>query len=87
LVKPILDELEVAGFSLKNIVNAGVLLFSKLSGDEQKTAIAAANGEQIALADMTDEIFRQKVLRILKDAQAIVPEKSAAREAKRSKSG
>jgi len=45
-VWPIVERLEKA-FSLKAICSAGVLLFDKLSGDEQKQAIAEANEAKI----------------------------------------
>ena len=43
VIEPLLRELEMSGFNLKAIVNGGIFLFSKLSGDEQKKAIAKAN--------------------------------------------
>ncbi len=54
IIAPLLKELELSGFDIKSIVNGGVLLFSKLSGDEQKHAIAEANGVQLEYSPKKD---------------------------------
>jgi len=47
LIEPILKDLELSGFDLKSIVNAGILTFSRLNGDEQKQSIKEVNGMNI----------------------------------------
>jgi len=47
-IAPLLKELKVCGFDTKDVANAGVLLFSRLSGDEQKQAIVEAQGQAVA---------------------------------------
>lgn len=43
-VQPVLHRLRLCGFDIKDIVNAGILLFDELNGDEQKAAIARTGG-------------------------------------------
>ena len=43
-VRPILDQFEQCGFDIKSVINGAIVAFDKLSGDDQKTAIAEANG-------------------------------------------
>ena len=44
LTQPILESLELAGFDVRAIFNGAIVAFNSLSGDEQKQAIAEANG-------------------------------------------
>lgn len=44
VVEPLLAALLIGGFDIKSIVNGGIVAFFRLSGDEQKAAIAEANG-------------------------------------------
>lgn len=43
ITEPLLKELELSGFDIRGIVNGGIFIFSKISGDKQKEAIAGAN--------------------------------------------
>jgi len=43
ITEPLLEELELSGFDIRGIVNGGIFIFSKMSGDKQKEAIAEAN--------------------------------------------
>ncbi len=48
--RPLVVELHNQGFGIRDILNAGVLAFYRLTSDEQKAAIAEANGLKIASA-------------------------------------
>jgi len=63
VIEPLLAELEISGFDIRAVVNAGILLFSKLSGDQQKQAIAEANG---ANPDVEPEKSMQEALAKIK---------------------
>jgi hypothetical protein len=76
-------------FGLKNILSAGLVLLNKLSTEDQKRVIEEAKGLSIEepLQISTDEsVFRERVLKILKDSQEIPAEKKRGKKAKSSKS-
>lgn len=52
-IEPLIKELKSCGFDYRDILNAGVLLFSRLNGDEQKNAIKEAMGSIIPLEKKT----------------------------------
>ena len=74
-VQKIKDELSPI-YGLKNILSAGLWLFSRLSDTEQKKAVAQVN--ELALADEADEIVsgaeadvvKQKRRRVRKPAKS-----------------
>jgi len=57
VVEPILKKLEISGFDIRAVVNGAIVAFDKLSGDEQKNAIAEANqapGQPEKTSDIKD---------------------------------
>ena len=75
-VQKIKDELSPI-YGLKNILSAGLWLFSRLSDTEQKKAVAQVN--ELALADEADEIVSGAEADVAKQKQRQVrkPSKSA----------
>ena len=53
-------------FGLKNVLSAGLLLFSKLSAEQQKHAIAEANGLQVE-SEPTEKKTLQGALDMIKE--------------------
>ena len=61
-VQKIKDELSPI-YGLKNILSAGLLIFSRLSAEEQKQAIAEVNGQSIGVEKPERVVHRSMTLR------------------------
>ena len=93
--KPIAEKLAARYGNLKVVMSAGVVSLEMISPADRDRAFAIANGqEKLPEAPATEppldtaELeFRQKVLQILKEAQAIPSEKKHGKSAKPLKAG
>jgi len=47
ITEPLLSELELMGFDVRSALNGALTAFTRLNGDDQKQAIAEANGAEI----------------------------------------
>jgi len=52
-------------FGLKNILSAGLILFGKLTSDQQKQAIAESNG--VEPTPLTDEDYDEMIRQLARD--------------------
>jgi len=55
VTSPILGKLKGEGFDLRSVINGALIAFNKLNGDEQKRAIAEANGLDAKQEKVTGE--------------------------------
>ncbi len=83
--KPAADYLYKRIGSLKTVLSAGVIALSKLSPEKREEMIAEANGLGLESLNYPEAEFRKKVLKILKEAQAVDGQKKRGRRAKTSK--
>lgn len=86
VTEPILKQFELAGFDIKSVVNGGLVVLNKLTGDEQKQAIVEANGIGLEKLELPESEFRRRVLQILDEALRIGGQKKHDRRARNPKS-
>lgn len=85
VTEPLLKQLEDSGFDIRSCVNGALVVFSNLTGDEQKDAISKANGSGLEVLNCPDDIFREKVSQICREIGVLRAEKKSHRRAKPSK--
>lgn len=66
---PILEQLKLAGFTHREVLNAGIILFSQLDEDQKKIFRASAYGSNLEKSQRAREIFRKWFLEIVKEIE------------------
>lgn len=81
VTEPLLKQLEDSGFDIRSCVNGALVVFSNLSGDEQKEAITKANGSGLEPLKGPEDEFREKVSQICQELGVLRAEKKSRRRA------
>lgn len=83
-VQPIAERLENS-FSMVAMLSAGLVLFDRLTGDEQRDIIAAVRSGELEALYESDAQLRDRVIRILEDLKIYQREKQSRRGVKSSR--
>jgi hypothetical protein len=88
-VIPLLNHWEKRlGLDLRDIINAGIVLFDAATAEQREQALIRANSaSKEDFAHLPEDEFRRRVLQIVKDSQGILEEKKRGKKAKPSKAG
>jgi len=84
---PVLEELRLAGWDIKEVANAGILMFSQAEPKQQQFFRSAAYGLDLEHNEKARDLFRKWIVELLADAEAHVAAKTDRKKAKSSKSG
>ena len=85
---PTLDKLKLANWDIKEVVNAGILMFSQADVEQQRFFVfMATKGLDLEHNKDAREIFRKWILGLVADAQAYEAKMKQPLETKKSGSG
>jgi hypothetical protein len=74
ITEPILRELKLGGWDYTESINAGIVAFSQLTGEQKNFFRASAYGMESEHNDNAREIFHKWILELVADALAAHPE-------------
>jgi len=87
ITQPILEELKLGGWDYTEVLNAGIIAFSQMNDQQQKFFRGTAYGLKSEHIENAQDIFRNWILQLVADAQALPTTKKRSLQAKPSKAG
>jgi hypothetical protein len=76
ITAPVLDKLRLAGWDIKEVVNAGIIMFSQADEKQQQFFRSIAVGLDIEQNENARDIFRKWIVELVADAQVYNKEKT-----------